>query len=230
MSGAQDTAATATDDSALRAAGSMQAPPDADGRDGERGEGSAPAVLFVGTSLTAGYGLQHEEAYPALIQRRIDSLGLNYHVVNAGVSGETSADARRRIGWLLRGQRADIVVIETGANDGLRGLSVDTLRANVGAIIDSVRAVRPQAEILLVAMEAPPNLGSRYTAEFREVYPEVASEKGVVLVPFLLAGVAGIPSLNQQDGIHPNARGERIVAENVWRTLRDALVPVRPEG
>ncbi len=180
----------------------------------------ARTVLFVGTSLTAGYGLPPDAAYPTLIQERIDSLGLNYHVVNAGVSGETSADARRRIGWLLRGDPADILVLETGANDGLRGLSTATLRANIEAIVDSVRAILPQATILLVAMEAPPNLGRQYTAAFQDVYRNVAARKHVVLVPFLLNGVAGDPSLNQGDGIHPNVRGERIVAENVWRSLR----------
>jgi acyl-CoA thioesterase-1 len=203
------------------------AQPGADSAGGNTGRAAAPAgtpaVLFVGTSLTAGYGLEHDQAYPALIQDRIDSLRLNYRVVNAGVSGETSADARRRIGWLLRGERADVLVLETGANDGLRGLSVDTLRANIEAIIDSVREIQPRSEILLVSMEAPPNIGSRYTTAFHAVYPAVAAEKHVVLVPFLLAGVAGIPALNQGDGIHPNARGERIVADNVWRVLRPEL-------
>ena len=177
----------------------------------------------MGTSLTAGLGLADpDEAYPALIQRKVDSLGLNYRVVNAGVSGETSAGALQSIGWLMRGP-ADVVVIETGANDGLRGLSVESLRSNIQGIIDTVRSKHPGARLVLTGMEAPPNLGSRYTAEFRSVYPELARSNNASLVPFLLAGVAGVDSLNQSDGIHPNTRGARIVADNVWTVLRGVL-------
>lgn len=179
-------------------------------------------LLFVGTSLTAGLGLEPDEAYPALIARRIDSLGLPYRVDNAGYSGETSAGALRRIDWLVR-EPVDVLVLETGANDGLRGLSVDTMRANVQAIIDRVRAVSPNARILLVGMEAPPNLGPRYTSEFRKVFPELAERNDAELLPFLLEGVAAVDSLNQADGIHPNAAGSRRVAETVWEALRPLL-------
>jgi len=179
-------------------------------------------VLFIGTSLTAGLGLAPEDAYPSLIERKIDSAGLGFRVVNAGVSGETSAGLLRRLDWLLRAP-ASVVVVETGANDGLRGFAVDSVRANIRAIVTRVRAAQPDARILLVQMEALPNFGPRYTAEFREVFPEVARETGVTLAPFLLEGVAGEARLNQADGIHPNEEGERIVAENVWRALRPVL-------
>jgi acyl-CoA thioesterase-1 len=180
-------------------------------------------VVFVGTSLTAGLGLPDpDEAYPALIQRKIDSLGLNYRVVNAGVSGETSAGALKSIGWLMRSP-ASVVVIETGANDGLRGLSVEGLRANIQGIIDTVRAAHPDARIVLAGMEAPPNLGARYTSEFRETFPELAHANRTALIPFLLEGVAGVDSLNQADGIHPNRKGAEVVANNVWRVLGPVL-------
>ena len=182
-----------------------------------------PTIVFVGTSLTAGLGLSDpDEAYPALIQEKIDSLELNYRVVNAGVSGETSAGALKSIGWLMRSP-ASAVVIETGANDGLRGLGVDAMRTNIQGIIDTVRAKHPDALIVLAGMEAPPNLGARYTAEFREVFPELARANHAALIPFLLAGVAGVDSLNQADGIHPNRTGARVVASNVWKVLRPVL-------
>jgi acyl-CoA thioesterase I len=184
---------------------------------------AAPSrLLFVGTSLTAGLGLEPEEAYPALIAQRIDSLGLPYRVDNAGYSGETSAGALRRIEWLVR-QPVDVFVLETGANDGLRGLAVDSMRANIQAIIDRVRASSPNVRILLVGMEAPPNLGTRYTSEFRKVFPELAQRNGAVLLPFLLEGVAAVDSLNQGDGIHPNAAGSRRLAETVWSALLPLL-------
>ena len=188
--------------------------------------GEEPTIVFVGTSLTAGLGLADpDEAYPALIQRKLDSLRLNYRVVNAGVSGETSAGALKSIGWLMRSP-ASVVVIETGANDGLRGLSVKALRANIQGIIDTVRATHPDARLVIAGMEAPPNLGPRYTAAFREVYPELARANHATLIPFLLAGVAGVDSLNQADGIHPNPRGARIVADNVWQVLSGVLSSV----
>ena len=181
-------------------------------------------LLFVGTSLTAGLGLEPEEAYPALIARRIDSLDLPYRVDNAGYSGETSAGALRRIEWLVR-EPVDVLVLETGANDGLRGLSVDSMRANIQAIIDRVRAASPDVRILLIGMEAPPNLGTRYTSEFRKVFPDLAERNGATLLPFLLEGVAAVDSLNQGDGIHPNAAGSRRLAETVWSALRPMLEP-----
>ena len=179
-------------------------------------------ILFVGTSLTAGYGIDPQQAYPSLIQRRIDSLGLSYDAINAGVSGETSSGARHRMDWLLR-QPVDVFVLETGANDGLRGLSVDSLRANIQHILDDVRRVHPDAKILLVGMEALPNMGSQYASGFRAVYQELARKNHVTLLPFLLKGVAGVDSLNQPDMVHPNARGTAVVAETVWGALRPLL-------
>ncbi|MEO5739343.1 MAG: arylesterase [Vicinamibacterales bacterium] len=179
-------------------------------------------VLFIGTSLTAGFGLDPSEAFPALLQAKADSLGLAVEMVNAGVSGETSAGAVRRIDWLLRSP-ADVIVIETGANDGLRALDVDSTRANIDAIVARAKAVRPGAQILLVQMEAPRNLGIRYTASFHAMFPDIAKRYGATLVPFLLDRVAGIRALNQEDGMHPNLKGEQIVAENVWRTLKPVV-------
>ena len=189
---------------------------------GPRAPVSGPRVVFVGTSLTAGLGLAPEESYPALLQRKADSAGYAARMVNAGLSGETSAGALRRIDWLMR-EPADVVVIETGANDGLRGLNVDSTRANIEAIVARVRAAQPGARILLAQMEAPPNMGDRYTTAFRAMYPAIARERGLTLVPFLLERVAGVVELNQGDGIHPNEEGEKIVAENVWRVLEPAL-------
>ncbi|HEU4988767.1 MAG TPA: arylesterase [Gemmatimonadaceae bacterium] len=186
-------------------------------------------VLFVGTSLTAGLGLDPDSAYPALVQRKIDSAGLPFRVVNAGVSGETSAGALRRMDWLLR-QPFDVMVLETGANDGLRGTPVSETRANIQAIIDTVRRARPGAHIVLVQMEALPNLGVRYTRAFHATYPLIARERRVTLLPFLLNGVAGHASLNQSDGMHPNDDGEKIVADNVWRGLRPVLDSVASGG
>lgn len=184
-------------------------------------------VLFVGTSLTAGLGLDPSAAYPALVQRKVDSAGYAARVVNAGLSGETSAGLVRRIDWLLEEPTA-VVVVETGANDGLRGLDVDSLGANLRGIIGTVRARRPDARILLVQMEAPPNFGAQYTAAFRETFGRVAADSGVTLVPFLLDGVAGVRALNQDDGIHPNERGAEVVAATVWRALQPVLASLDP--
>ena len=181
-----------------------------------------PTILIVGTSLTAGLGLDPDSAYPALLQRKLDSAGVVYRVVNAGFSGETSAGALRRLDWLLR-DSASVVMIETGANDGLRGQDVDSTRATLQAIVRRVKTTLPNARILLVQMESPPNLGERYTTAFRAMFPTVAREEGVTLVPFLLDGVAGVPELNQGDGIHPNEVGSRIVAENVFRAVLPVL-------
>ncbi|GAC1421808.1 MAG: arylesterase [Gemmatimonadaceae bacterium] len=178
-----------------------------------------PVVLFFGTSLTAGLGLDPEQAFPSLVQKNAQAEGLPIKVVNAGLSGETTAGAVRRIGWVLRAP-ADLVVIEGGANDALRGLSPDAARANLELLIAAVKEKRPQAKIALIQMEAPPNYGVSYTRSFRSIYSEVAKRENVTLVPFLLDGVAGIPRLNQPDGVHPNLSGERIVADNVWKALR----------
>ncbi len=184
---------------------------------------SAPGtILFIGTSLTAGLGLDPDSAYPQLVQRMIDSAGLRFEVVNAGVSGETSSALLRRLDWLMR-QPAAVVVIETGANDGLRGIPVETMRDNIQSVVERIRAAQPGARLALAQMEAPPNLGAVYTNRFRAVYPEVARKYRITLLPFILDGVAGRRELNQGDGIHPNMAGERIVASNVWRGLKPLL-------
>jgi acyl-CoA thioesterase I len=185
-----------------------------------------PAVLFLGTSLTAGYGLEVSEAYPARIQAKIDSVGLPYRVINAGVSGETSAGGLRRIDWLLR-QPVAVLVLELGANDGLRGQDVEAMRTNLQTIIDRTRAAHPDVRIVVAGMESPPNMGGTYTDAFRAVFPELARANDAVLIPFLLDGVAAVPELNQADGIHPTAEGQRLVAEIVWRYLEPVL---REEG
>jgi len=177
-----------------------------------------PAIVFLGTSLTAGLGLDPDHAYPAIVQQKLDSAGLRYTAVNAGVSGESSAGAVRRIDWILR-QPPAVLVIETGANDGLRGQDPDSLKANIQLMIDRVRQSSPSTRIVLAGMEALPNLGADYTRRFRAIYPALAAANHVALIPFLLNGVAGVDSLNQQDGIHPTDAGARIVADNVWPVL-----------
>ncbi len=181
-----------------------------------------PAILFLGTSLTAGLGLDPDQAYAALIQHKLDSAGLRWRAVNGGVSGETSAGALRRIDWILQPE-VKVLVLETGANDGLRGLDADSTRANIEAIVHAAREKNPGIRIVLAGMEAPPNLGATYTARFRAVFRDVARRERLALIPFILAGVGGVDSLNQADGIHPNVAGERIVAENVWRVLEPLL-------
>lgn len=178
--------------------------------------------MFLGTSLTAGLGLDPEQAYPALIQRKLDAAGLPFEAVNAGVSGETSAGARRRIDWLLQ-EPAAVLVIETGANDGLRGLDVDSLRSNIQAIIDEAKRQSPKPAIVLVGMRAPPNLGFGYSRRFDRVYSELADENDLPLVPFLLDGVAGRAALNQSDMMHPTAEGQQRMAETVWGVLEPVL-------
>ncbi|MGN6802033.1 MAG: arylesterase [Ginsengibacter sp.] len=179
-------------------------------------------ILFFGNSLTAGYGVDPSEAYPALIQNKIDSLGLNYKVINAGVSGETTADGNSRIDWILK-QPVDIFVLELGANDGLRGIPLKETKENLQSIIDKVKTKYPKAKIILEGMEIPPNMGSEYTSKFREIFPALAKENNIDLVPFLLKNVGGIPKLNQRDGIHPTAEGHKIVAEDVWEILKKDL-------
>ncbi len=189
--------------------------------DGAR-DGARITAVIAGTSLTAGLGLDPDEAYPAVLQRMADSAGLPVRVVNAGLSGETSAGLLRRVEWLMQ-QPADLVVIETGANDGLRGFDVDSTKENLRRIVRAVQQAQPDARIALVQMEAPPNLGPSYTARFRDMYPEVAAETGVDLLPFLLDGVAGVRALNQTDGIHPSAAGARMVAATLWPGFADAV-------
>lgn len=189
--------------------------------------GSAAAslerVVVLGTSLTAGRGLDDQSArFTNRIQAFVDSAGLPFSVVNAGVRGETSAGGVRRIGWLLR-EPVSVLILELGANDGLRGLSPDAMRDNLQAVIDSTVARHPNVRLILAGMQAPPNLGQDYVSQFQAVYVDLARENDAVLVPFLLEGVAGDPELNQADGIHPTAEGHRRVADTVWRYLRPVL-------
>ena len=181
-----------------------------------------PVVLFFGTSLTAGYGLDPEQAFPTLIEKKAAADGIPIKVVNAGLSGETTAGAVRRIDWVLR-TPVDLVVIEGGANDALRGLSPSAARANLEEVIAAVRRKQPSAKIVLVQMEAPPNFGAAYTRSFRTIYADIAKKENIPLLPFLLNGVAGIPRLNQADGIHPNLAGEQIVADNLWSSLKPVV-------
>ncbi len=186
-------------------------------------------VLMLGTSLTEGLGVDVEESFPALLQRRIDSTGLAFRVVNAGVSGETAAGGLRRLEWLLS-QPLDVLVLELGANDGLRGNDVDSLHATLSAIIRRTRAAYPDASIVIAGMEAPPEMGVAYTERFRRTFPDLADLYGAKLIPFLLAGVGGVDSLTQVDGIHPTARGHAVIANNVWGVLQTVLEarPPRP--
>jgi acyl-CoA thioesterase I len=183
---------------------------------------SAKHIVFFGNSLSAGYGLDPTEAFPAVIQEKIDSLKLPYKVVNAGLSGETTAGGKGRIDWLLQ-QPVDIFVLELGGNDGLRGIPVSETGKNLQEIIDRVKAKYPQARIILAGMQVPPNMGSKYAGEFRAVFKSLADKNNASLIPFLLEGVGGNPELNQADGIHPNTKGARIVADNVWQVLKGML-------
>ena len=184
------------------------------------GEDSRPKIVALGDSLTAGLGLMQAQAYPALLQKRIDVESYAFEVVNAGVSGDTTAGGLRRLDWALDGD-VRILILALGANDGLRGLSVAEMKTNLSRIIE--RAKEEEIVVILAGMEAPPNYGADYTASFRRVYPDLAREHGVRLLPFLLANVAGDTSLNQSDGIHPNARGAQIIAEGIWTVLQPIL-------
>ncbi|GGE44881.1 arylesterase [Pedobacter psychrotolerans] len=179
-------------------------------------------ILFFGTSLTAGYGLDPTEAYPALIQNRIDSLKMPYKVINGGLSGETSAAGKSRISWLLK-QPIDVFVLELGANDGLRGLPVAQTTKNLQSIIDSVKTKYPNVKMVMAGMQVPPNMGAKYAEDFKNIFPNLAKKNNMALVPFLLDKVGGVPKLNQEDGIHPTAEGDKILAENVWVILKDVL-------
>jgi len=177
-------------------------------------------ILFFGDSLTAGYGLDDpSDAFPGVIQRKIDSLKLPYAVVNAGVSGETTAGGLARIDWILK-QKVDIFVLELGANDGLRGIPVAETTQNLQAIIDKVKTKYPDAKLVLAGMQVPPSMGADYITAFKNLFPTLAEKNKIQLVPFLLAGVGGNPKLNQPDGIHPTAEGAKIVADNVWKVLK----------
>ncbi|SEF78146.1 arylesterase [Algoriphagus boritolerans] len=172
-------------------------------------------ILFFGNSLTAGYGIDQEDAFPALTQDRIDSLGLDYRVINGGLSGETTAGGLSRLDWFLEDE-PEIFVLELGGNDGLRGILPAESKRNLIGIIDKVRAKYPNTKIILAGMQIPPNMGQEYTEEFKSIYPEVAAEKNVTLIPFLLENVGGIPELNLPDGIHPTEEGHKIVFETIW--------------
>lgn len=182
----------------------------------------APVILFFGNSITAGYQLDVKDAFPAIIQERLDSLGYDYKVVNAGLSGETSAGGLNRIEWVLQ-TIPDIFVLELGANDGLRGLDLDETKKNLKGIIEKVREANPKVKVVLAGMQVPPNLGNEYTGKFQKMFQEIASESHTVLIPFLLEGVAGNPDLNLRDGIHPTPEGHQIVSENVWPVLKPLL-------
>ena len=179
-------------------------------------------IVFFGNSLTAAYQLSPEQGFPALIQRKIDSLGLPYQCVNAGLSGETTADGKNRVDWVLQ-QPVDVFFLELGGNDALRGLPVAESAKNLQAIVDRVKGKYPNCKIVVAGMLAPPNLGPEYTKAFREVYPRLAKSNNAALVPFLLEHVGGDPALNLEDGIHPNIAGHKIVAETVWKTLHPLL-------
>ena len=181
-------------------------------------------VLFFGTSLTAGLGLDPSQAFPVLVAQKAAAEGLPITAVNAGLSGETSAGAVRRIDWALgQGGPYDIVVLETGGNDALRALDPTALESNLKAVVERIKKDQPRAKIVLATMEAPPNLGADYTKKFRDAYNSVAKSEGLTLMPFLLDRVAGKPELNQDDGVHPNVAGEKIVADNVWRILKPVV-------
>jgi acyl-CoA thioesterase I len=199
----------------LRAAGialalGLLSTPVAPARSGER------VVVALGDSLTAGFGVAAEEAWPALVDARLRREGYPYRVVNAGVSGDTTAGGLRRVDWVLR-SRPEVAVVALGANDGLRGLGTEAMAANLLAIVDRLRA--GGVHVLLAGMEVPPNYGAAYARAFRGVFPDVARRTGAALLPFLLDGVAADPRLNQADGIHPNAAGHRAIAERVWPHL-----------
>lgn len=179
-------------------------------------------ILFFGNSITAGYQLDLSEAFPALIQERLDSLGLNYKTINAGLSGETTASGNSRVDWVLKNP-VDIFVLELGANDGLRGIGVTEAQKNLESIIEKVKAKYPDCKILLAGMMVPPNMGQEYSDSFQKIYLNLAKKYNIPLIPFLLEGVAGDPELNLEDGIHPTPEGHQILTENVWKHLAPML-------
>ena len=184
-----------------------------------------PRIIFLGDSLTAGLGLDVSASFPSLIEDRLRRQGYDYDVVNAGVSGDTSAGGLRRLDWALAEGTPRILIIALGGNDGLRGLPPENLEANLAAIIE--RGQKDGLTVILAGMEAPPNFGADYTAAFRSIYPRLAKRYNVRLIPFLLEGVAGNPALNQSDGIHPNRQGAELIADLVWKTLEPAVVDLR---
>lgn len=200
----------------------LSLPPFAHGAETNRPTDQRKTIVVLGDSIAAGYGLDLSEAFPAVLQRKIDQEGLNFTVINAGLSGDTTAGGLRRIDWLLK-RRVDVLVLELGGNDGLRGIPVGVTQTNLMDIIDRTRKRSPQARFVVAGMQMPPNMGAAYNDAFQQVFPDVSRTKGAVLVPFLLEGVGGKPQLNLPDGIHPTAEGHKIVAENVWKTLAHVL-------
>lgn len=194
----------------------------ADGASQEMTNKTLPSILFFGNSITAGYQLDMEEAFPHLIQLRLDSMGYSYQVINAGLSGETTAAGKERIDWVLRSV-PDIFCLELGANDGLRGLPLDETEKNLQIIIDKVKQANPQVKVILAGMQVPPNMGAEYTDTFKQIFPRLAQQNQAELIPFILDGVAGNPELNLSDGIHPTAAGHQILAETVWKHLLPLL-------
>jgi acyl-CoA thioesterase-1 len=183
------------------------------------------SILFLGDSITAGYGLELSQAYPGLIQKKIDANGWDFKVVNAGQSGDTTAGGLARLDWLLN-NRVEVLVLELGGNDGLRGLSVPEIKKNLQAIIDRTKARYPEAKIVIAGMKVPPNMGGDYGRRFDAVFPELAKTNNAALIPFILKGVGGMREMNLPDGIHPTAKGHEIVAENVWKVLEPVLRPL----
>ena len=179
-------------------------------------------IVFFGNSLTAGYGLEPAQAFPALIQHKIDSAGMPYKVVNAGLSGETTAGGNNRVDWILT-QPVDVFILELGANDGLRGIPIEETRTNLQSIIDKVKKKYPQTKIVLAGMQVPPNMGQQYSNAFRSIYPELAQKNKLTLIPFLLQNVGGEKELNLDDRIHPNEEGHKIVAQTIWNVIKDIL-------
>lgn len=179
-------------------------------------------IVFFGNSLSAGYGVSPEESFVGLIEKRIDSLNLPYKVINAGLSGETTAGGASRIDWILK-QKVDIFILELGGNDALRGIEPASSYENLQTIVDKTKSKYPQVTIIIAGMMAPPNMGNDFTKTFRDIFPKIAKQNDALLIPFLLDKVGGIPSLNLVDGIHPNPEGHKIVTENVWTILEKAL-------
>jgi acyl-CoA thioesterase-1 len=190
-------------------------------------EAAAATVMFFGDSITAGYGIGTEDAFPALVQARAEAAGLPIRVVNAGLSGETSAAGLRRIGWVLR-EPVDVFVLELGGNDALRGTDLAATRRNLQAIVDSVRSRSPATRIVIAGMLIPPNFGAAYAGAFRDLFPDLASSNDAVLIPFLLDGVARVDGMMQPDGIHPTRAGHRVMAETTWRYLEPELRELFP--
>lgn len=187
-----------------------------------KANGAKKRIVVLGDSITAGYGLDPQEAYPAILQKKIDAAGLPYVVANAGVSGDTTAGGLRRVSWAL-GKGADVLVVALGGNDGLRGIPPKQTEQNLSGIIDKAREKNPAITTLIAGMQMPDNMGEEYTTQFRELFPKVAREKKAAFVPFLLEGVGGVESLNQPDRIHPTAEGQAKVAETVWKVLEAQL-------